>query len=75
MSSAVNCICTVPVGPWAEVINSALLPSPQHTLRQQGVPCLSIHDSFIVPQSAGALTEAAMNEEFQCACQQLRAKR
>jgi hypothetical protein len=47
----------------------------QQTLRQQGVPCLSVHDSFIVPQSAGALTEAAMNEEFDRTCQQLRAKR
>jgi len=56
-------------------IDAEICTRLQHTLRQQGVPCLSIHDSFIVPQSAGALTEAAMNEEFQCACQQLRAKR
>lgn len=46
----------------------------QQTLREQRVPCLSIHDSFVVPESARDLAERAMAEEFEGACQRLRAK-
>jgi hypothetical protein len=46
----------------------------QRRLRNRGVPALSVHDSFVVPQSAGEFTTGAMNEEFDRACGQLRAK-
>ena len=46
----------------------------QRKLRDRGVPVLSIHDSFVVPKSAHDFTVSEMNEEFDRACRQLRAK-
>jgi len=46
----------------------------QRRLRGCGVPALSVHDSFVVPQSAGELTTGAMHEEFDRACHRLRAR-
>jgi hypothetical protein len=36
----------------------------QRTLRHQGVPVLSIHDSFVVPQINSRLLQDVMNEEY-----------
>ena len=47
----------------------------QQRLRNDGVPVLSIHDSYIAPQSAQDLTVAAMDEEFDRACRLLSARR
>jgi hypothetical protein len=44
----------------------------QRRLRDKNIPCLSIHDSFIVPQSVRNHTVAVMEEEFDSACRQLR---
>ena len=55
-------------------IDSDICERLQRRLRNRGVPALSVHDSFVVPQSAGEFTIAAMNEEFDRACRQLRAK-
>src|SRR5205823_3668439 len=46
----------------------------QRKLRGDGVPALSIHDSFVVPISARDFTASEMNEEFDRACHRLRAK-
>ena len=46
----------------------------QRKLREHGVPALSVHDSFVVPQSAREFTIGAMHEEFDRACHRLRAK-
>jgi hypothetical protein len=47
----------------------------QQRLRNEGVPVLSIHDSYITLQSAYHLTVAAMDEEFGRTCRQLHARR
>jgi hypothetical protein len=46
----------------------------QRRLRHHGVPVLSVHDSFVVPQSALELTIGTMNEEFDRACDRLHTK-
>jgi hypothetical protein len=46
----------------------------QRRLRDHGVPALSVHDSFVVPQFAGELTTGVMHEEFDRACHRLCAK-
>jgi hypothetical protein len=47
----------------------------QRRLRQDHIPCLSVHDSFIVPRSAHDRTIALMEEEFDRACFRLRRQR
>jgi hypothetical protein len=47
----------------------------QRRLREARIPCLGIHDSFIVPRSAERYTQALMDEEFDRACSQLRSRR
>ena len=44
----------------------------QRRLRDEGVPCLSVHDSYVVPRSTHERTIAMMDEEFDRACWQLR---
>jgi hypothetical protein len=44
----------------------------QRRLREKNIPCLSIHDSFIVPRTAHDHTVAVMEEEFDRACRRLR---
>ena len=56
-------------------IDAAVCARVQQRLRNDGVPVLSIHDSYIAPQSAHDLTVAAMEEEFDRACRQLHARR
>jgi hypothetical protein len=56
-------------------IDAGICASVQRRLRDQDIPCLSVHDRFIVPQSARDLTVAAMDEEFDRACRLLRARR
>jgi hypothetical protein len=46
----------------------------QRRLRDHGVPTLSVHDSFVVPQSAREFTTGVMHEEFDRACDRLRAE-
>ena len=46
----------------------------QARLRADGIPCLSVHDSFIVPRSVHDRTLAVMDEEFARACARLAAK-
>ena len=53
-------------------IDAAICARLQRKLRDRGVPALSIHDSFIVPQSARGLTVGVMEEEFDKACYQFR---
>jgi hypothetical protein len=52
-------------------IDAGICASVQRRLRDQIIPCLSVHDSFIVPHSARDLTVAAMDEEFDRACRQV----
>jgi hypothetical protein len=44
----------------------------QRRLRDESVPSLSIHDSYVVPKSADDRTVALMEEEFDRACRHLR---
>ena len=46
----------------------------QRRLRHHGAPVLSVHDSFVVPQSSREVTIGTMNEEFDRACDRLRKK-
>jgi hypothetical protein len=46
----------------------------QRRLRGHGVPALSVHDSFVVPQFAGEFTTRVMREEFDRARHRLSAK-
>jgi hypothetical protein len=46
----------------------------QRRARDNGVPTLSVHDSFVVPQSAREFTIGVMHEELDRACRRLRAK-
>jgi hypothetical protein len=56
-------------------IDAAICGRVQQGLRNDGVPVLSIHDSYIAPQSAYDLTVAVMDQEFDRACRLLRARR
>jgi hypothetical protein len=47
----------------------------QRRLRDRGVPVLSVHDSFVAPQSAREFTTGVMHEEFDRACDRLRAEK
>jgi hypothetical protein len=46
----------------------------QSRLRDRDVPALSVHDSFVVPQSADEFTTGVMHEDFDRACDRLRRK-
>jgi hypothetical protein len=46
----------------------------QRKLRDRGIPALSIHDSFVVPQSSRDFTVAEMHTEFDRACREVRKK-
>jgi hypothetical protein len=46
----------------------------QRRLRERGVPVLSVHDSFVVPQPAAEFTTGVMHEEINRACDRLRAE-
>jgi hypothetical protein len=56
-------------------VDAAVCADVQRQLRSDGIPCLSIHDSFVVPRSAHDRTIAVMNEEFGRACAKLAPKR
>jgi hypothetical protein len=45
----------------------------QQRMRGQGIPCLSIHDSFVVPANYAGSLEEVMEAEFQWMCMRLRA--
>jgi hypothetical protein len=47
----------------------------QRRLRDDSVPCLSIHDSFVVPQPALERTTGLMEEEFDRACGRIAGRR
>ena len=47
-------------------IDAAICARVQQRLRNDGVPVLSIHESYIAPQSAHDLTVEAMDQEFDC---------
>jgi hypothetical protein len=40
----------------------------QRRLREHGIACLSVHDSFIVPAAEGERLKKLMEEEFAHAC-------
>lgn len=44
----------------------------QRKLRQRGIPCLSVHDSFVAPASEGLALQVVMDEAFDDACERLR---
>jgi hypothetical protein len=52
-------------------IDADICARVQRRLRERSVPALSVHDSFVVPQSARQFAEAAITEEFQRACQRV----
>jgi hypothetical protein len=52
-------------------IDAAICMQVQRRLRQHSVPCLSVHDSFLVPQLAEDLTVRTVEEEFDRACHRL----
>jgi hypothetical protein len=49
-------------------LDARIAARSQQRLRHRHVPCLSIHDSFVVPAEHEALTAAIMAEEFEWAC-------
>jgi hypothetical protein len=53
-------------------IDAGVCTRLQARLRADGIPCLSVHDSFIVPRSAHDRTVALMDEEFDRAYTKLR---
>jgi hypothetical protein len=55
-------------------IDAEICERLQWRLRARGVPVLSVHDSFVVPKSAGEFTTGVMHEGFDRACHQLRAR-
>jgi len=55
-------------------IDAEICERVQRRLRGRSVPALSVHDSFVVPQSAREFTIGAMYEEFDRACDRLRAE-
>ena len=52
-------------------IDAEICARVQRSLRKQGIPCLSVHDSFIVPQHAKELLMTVMEREFDRACQRM----
>jgi hypothetical protein len=58
-----------------QTIDAEVCAEIQRRLRADDIPCLSVHDSFIVPKSAEGQTVALMNEVFDRACAKLRAER
>lgn len=46
----------------------------QRKLRQRGIPCLSVHDSFVAPASEGLALQVVMDEAFDDACERLRSE-
>ena len=56
-------------------IDAEICERLQRRLRGRGVPVLSVHDSFLVPQSAREFTTGAMDEEFDRVCDRLSRKR
>ena len=53
-------------------IDAEICERLQRRLRDRGVPALSVHDSFVVPQSAREFTTGVMYEELDRACDRLR---
>lgn len=53
-------------------IDATICMRVQQHLRRRNIPCLSIHDSFIVPTSAQSCTIEVMDQELQRACRKLR---
>ena len=58
-------------GLWLQDIDAEVCARVQAHLRADGIPCLSVHDTFIVPLSAHDRTRAVMDEEFARACARL----
>jgi hypothetical protein len=54
--------------PALQNIDAQVCAGVQRRLREAGVPALSVHDSFIVPQPARDLTVSIRDEEFDRAC-------
>jgi hypothetical protein len=61
-------------GLWLQDVDAEVCARVQARLRADGIPCLSMHDSFIVPRSAHDRTNTVMSEEFARACARLRAE-
>jgi hypothetical protein len=53
-------------------VDATICMNVQQHLRREAIPCLSVHDSFIVPTKARSRTVAIMDQELQRACQKLR---
>jgi hypothetical protein len=50
-------------------IDASICMKVQRRLREQGIACLSVHDSFIVPATKGGRLRTLMEEEFLNTCQ------
>jgi hypothetical protein len=53
-------------------IDASICMNVQRRLREHGIACLSVHDSFIVPRTEGGRLRALMEEEFAKTCRRLR---
>jgi hypothetical protein len=60
------------VGLRLQCIDAAICSGIQRQLRDQAVPVLGIHDSFVVPTPHGDLLLQVMAETFELACRRLR---
>jgi hypothetical protein len=60
------------VGLHLQAFDAAICAHIQHRLRGLGVPVLSIHDSFLVPNTHGDLLLQVMDDAFEEACHRLR---
>ena len=59
------------IGRRLQNIDSDICARVQRHLRRQGIPCLSVHDSFIVPASRELLLRQVMDREFAAKSQKL----
>jgi hypothetical protein len=55
-------------------IDADICARVQRRLRAERIPCLSVHDSFIVPQSAREFAETTIAAVFQTTCERLSRK-
>jgi hypothetical protein len=53
-------------------IDASICMKVQRRLREHGIACLSVHDSFIVPAKDSSQVRDLMGEEFANACRRLR---
>ena len=57
------------IGLSLQAVDARICSRVQRRLRKEGVPALSVHDSFIVPESAQDMLKAVMEEEMLRACE------